>query len=51
MSTVIEFKDVSKRYGDNIVIPNFNLAIEKGEFVTIIGSSGCGDNAIMMIVQ
>lgn len=42
MNTAIEFKHIKKAYGEKVVMDNFNLAVEKGEFVTIIGSSGCG---------
>lgn len=42
MKTEIEFKNVKKVYGEKVVMEGFNLSIEKGEFVTIIGSSGCG---------
>lgn len=42
METAIEFRHVRKAYGDNVIIPDLSLKIEKGEFVTIIGSSGCG---------
>ena len=38
---IIEIKNVSKSYGDNIIIENLNLYINKGEFVTILGPSGC----------
>ena len=41
MNTVIAFKDVKKAYGDKVVLEHFNLSVEQGEFVTIIGSSGC----------
>ena len=42
MKTAIEFKNIKKAYGEKVVMESFNLSIEKGEFVTIIGSSGCG---------
>ena len=37
MNNVIEFKNIKKAYEDKVVISDFNLSIEKGEFVTIIG--------------
>ena len=42
MQTVIEFRHIKKAYGDKVILKDLNLSIEKGEFVTIIGSSGCG---------
>ena len=39
---IIELKDVSKSYDDNLVIDHVNLTIKKGEFVTFLGPSGCG---------
>ncbi|WP_274945186.1 hypothetical protein [Methanobrevibacter boviskoreani] len=32
----IEFRNIKKSYGDNLVIPNLNLSIEKGDFLTVI---------------
>lgn len=49
--TAIEYKNISMIYGDQWVIENFNLAIEQGEFVTIIGSSGCGKTTILKMVN
>ncbi len=48
---VIEFKNIKKAYGDNVVIENLNLEIEKGEFITIIGSSGGGKTTAMKMVN
>lgn len=49
--SIIEYKNVSMLYGENTVINNFNLSIKKGEFVTIIGSSGCGKTTILKMVN
>ena len=32
METIIEFKNIKKAYGDKVVLEDFNLIVEKGEF-------------------
>ena len=49
MSPIIEFKDINKTYGSTVILDNFNLEIEKGEFITMIGSSGSGKTTILKI--
>ena len=51
MQTIIEFQHVQKRYGDKVALDDFNLLIEKGEFVTIVGSSGCGKTTTLKLVN
>ncbi len=42
----IEFKDVSFGYGDETIIENFNLTINKGESVALVGQSGSGKSTL-----
>ena len=51
MSAAIEFRNIYKSYGDKTVLDNFNLSVEKGEFVTVIGSSGCGKTTALKMVN
>lgn len=46
MKTAIEFKNIKKAYGEKVVMERFNLSIDKGEFVTIIGlrKNNCSQN-------
>ena len=39
---ILQFKNVSKRYGEMPVLDNINLDVEMGEFVVILGFSGTG---------
>ena len=51
MGTIIEFQNVKKAYGDQTVLTGLNLCMEKGSFVTIIGSSGCGKTTLLKMVN
>lgn len=44
---MIQFVNVTKRYGKVSVLENINSAIQKGEFVSIVGSSGAGKTTLI----
>ena len=48
---IIEFRDVSKRYGDNLVLDHINLTVHEGEFITLIGRSGCGKTTFLKMIN
>lgn len=49
--TAIEFRNIRKVYGDKVIMEEFNLSVECGKFVTIIGSSGCGKTTALKMVN
>ena len=44
---MIEFKNVSKFYGENAVYKNFNFSIEEGAVTCILGESGSGKTTLL----
>ncbi|MBS5786603.1 MAG: ABC transporter ATP-binding protein [Clostridioides difficile] len=50
MENIVELKNISKAYEDNIVLDNFNLEIRKNEFLTLLGPSGCGKTTTLKII-
>jgi putative spermidine/putrescine transport system ATP-binding protein len=41
---------IQKAYGANAVVKNFNLTVERGEFVTFLGPSGCGKTTTLRMI-
>lgn len=44
---IIVVKNLTKRFGDNVVLDNISLAIEKGKTTVVIGPSGCGKTVLI----
>lgn len=51
MNKAIEFKNIKKAYGSQVILENFDFSVEKGEFVTIIGSSGSGKTTVLKMAN
>ncbi len=47
---LIDFVNISKSYGDNIVLNNLNLYVRENEFLTLLGPSGCGKTTLLRIL-
>ena len=48
---IIEFQHVTKQYGDNVVLKDISISINQGEFVTLIGRSGCGKTTFLKMIN
>ncbi|MBN2019114.1 MAG: ABC transporter ATP-binding protein [Sedimentisphaerales bacterium] len=44
---LIVLKNVTRRFGNNIVLNRLSLAIEKGKTTVVIGPSGCGKSVLL----
>jgi phospholipid/cholesterol/gamma-HCH transport system ATP-binding protein len=44
---IIEVKNVTKKFGDNVVLDGVSLSIERGKTTVIIGPSGCGKTVLI----
>jgi len=54
MSDYVELSNLTKIYptpkGPAVIVKDFNLRIKKGEFVTLIGHSGCGKSTVLSML-
>jgi NitT/TauT family transport system ATP-binding protein len=47
---MIEARNVWKNYGDNVVLESMNIKVNAGEFVTMVGTSGCGKSTFLKML-
>ena len=49
-NTILQLKGIRKRFGETTVLSGIDLSIEEGEFITLLGSSGCGKTTTLRII-
>lgn len=47
---MIQFENVSKKFGSHLAIDNISLVVKQGEFVFIVGASGAGKSTLLKIL-
>lgn len=47
----IRLEHVTKSFGENIVLDDFSLSVRQGEFLTVIGRSGCGKTTMLKMIN
>lgn len=47
---ILHAENIGKKYGNKIVLENIYFDVKKGEFLSILGSSGCGKTTLLRIL-
>jgi len=47
---ILQLDQIKKSFGGNEVLKGINLSIHQGEFITLLGSSGCGKTTTLRII-
>jgi ABC-type lipoprotein export system ATPase subunit len=50
-STILSGTDLSKKYGDLEVVKGVSLTVNEGEFVCLVGKSGCGKTTLLSLIS
>jgi spermidine/putrescine transport system ATP-binding protein len=50
MEEMVRLEHITKKFGNNIIIPDFNITIYDGEFITLLGPSGCGKTTLLRMI-
>jgi len=50
VSGFIKLDRISKHYGDNVVLESLSTEVSEGEFVTLVGASGCGKSTFLKLL-
>lgn len=47
---ILSLRNIHIRFGNEIILDDLNLDVSKGQFITLLGASGCGKTTILRII-
>ena len=47
---LLELQNITAGYDKNVILKDFNLNVERGELVSLLGSSGCGKTTTLRLI-
>ena len=50
MTPLVEFKSLSKKFGNHTVVEGISFKLNKGEITTLIGQNGVGKTTVAKII-
>ena len=48
---ILEFENVTKYYGNDLIFTDINLKIKKGDVIALTGKSGCGKSTLLKCIN
>ena len=51
MEKIIDLRNITVSYGDNVILDKLNLYINEKEFITLLGPSGCGKTTLINLLM
>nr|MBP7835155.1 ATP-binding cassette domain-containing protein [Candidatus Saccharibacteria bacterium] len=51
MSVIVKVSNLTKKYGENVVVDNISFSVEKGEVFGILGPNGAGKTTTLEMIE
>ena len=49
-NVLLKIENLSKSFGENVVLKDINLEVEPGEIVGLVGENGAGKSTLMKVI-
>lgn len=49
--SLLEIRNLTKRYGENTVLRNLSFTVRRGEVIVVLGPSGCGKSTLLRCIN